>query len=153
MGAMETMSRLTQDLTAAMKARETFTVNTLRQAIAAVRTEGKAGKVARELTDAETLQVLAKEIKKRRESAQIYTDAGALERAAVETQEAALLETYLPAQLSPDALAAIVEDVIAATGATTVRDMGRVMKEVTARVGAASDGKTVSALVRARLTT
>jgi uncharacterized protein YqeY len=146
-----TLDRLTSDLTTAMKARDTFRTGTIRQVVAAVRAEAKAGPVEKDLTDDDVLRVLAREVKKRRESAQIYADAGADERAANETAEADVIETYLPTQLSDDELAALVRDVVAETGATTLRDMGGVMKEATARAGLSADGKKLSALVRAAL--
>ena len=71
--------------------------------------------------------------------------------AATETAEADLIETYLPAQLSDDELQALVASVIADVGATSVRDMGAVMKEAGARAGASADGKKLSTLVRAAL--
>ena len=146
------LARLTADLTTAMKARDVERTSILRQVIGAVRTEQKAGSVAKDLTDDEVLKVLAREVKKRRESAQIYTDAGAPQRAETESREADAIETYLPARLSDDQLASLVRDVIASVGATTIRDMGTVMKEVTARVGTAADGKKLSSLIRSELT-
>lgn len=146
-----TLDRLTSDLTTAMKARDTFRTGTIRQVVAAVRAEAKAGPVEKDLTDDDVLRVLAREVKKRRESAQIYADAGADERAANETAEADVIEAYLPTQLSDDELAALVRDVVAETGATSLRDMGGVMKEATARAGLSADGKKLSALVRAAL--
>ena len=148
---MSTLDQLTSDLTTAMKARDTERTGSLRQIIGAVRFEAKAGVVEKELSDDEVLKILAREVKKRRDSAQIYTDAGAAERAATETTEADLIETYLPAQLSDDELAALVAAVIADVGASSVRDMGAVMKEATARAGASADGKKLSTLVRAAL--
>lgn len=145
------LDTLTNDLTAAMKARDTFRTGVLRQAIGEIRAEEKAGKVARTLTDDETLKVLAREVKKRRETAAIYTDAGATDRAQNETAEADLIETYLPAQMSDAEVEALVADVIATVGATTIKDMGKVMKEATARAGASVDGKKLSSLVRAAL--
>ncbi|RHA37640.1 GatB/YqeY domain-containing protein [Cellulomonas rhizosphaerae] len=148
---MSTLDQLTADLTTAMKARDSVRTNTIRQAIGAVRAEAKAGPVEKDLSEDEVLKVLSREVKKRRDSAQIYTDAGADERAAIETAEADLFETYLPARLSDDDLAALVASVIADTGATSMRDMGGVMKEATARAGASADGKKLSTLVRAAL--
>ena len=148
---MSTLDQLTSDLTTAMKARDTERTGILRQIIGAVRFEAKAGAVEKELSEDEVLKILAREVKKRRDSAQIYTDAGAPERAATETSEADLIETYLPAQLSDDELAALVQAVIADVGATSVRDMGAVMKEATARAGASADGKKLSTLVRGAL--
>lgn len=151
---MATIERLTADLTAAMKTRDTFRISTLRQVIAAVRTQEKAGKVARYLTEEQVTQVLVAEVKKRRESAQIYTDAGAPDRAANETAEADLIETYLPAVLTEQDMTALITDAIATTGATSVKQMGQVMKAVTAAAaarGARVDGKALSARVRAAL--
>jgi uncharacterized protein YqeY len=148
---MSTLDQLTADLTTAMKARDSVRTNTIRQAIGAVRAEAKAGPVEKELSEDDVLKVLSREVKKRRDSAQIYSDAGADERAAIETAEADLFETYLPARLSDDDLAALVASVIADTGATSMRDMGGVMKEATARAGASADGKKLSTLVRAAL--
>ena len=148
---MSTLDQLTSDLTTAMKARDTERTGILRQIIGAVRFEAKAGAVEKELSDDEVLKILAREVKKRRDSAQIYTDAGEPERAATETAEADLIETYLPAQLSDDELQALVTSVVADVGATSVRDMGAVMKEATARAGASADGKKLSTLVRAAL--
>ncbi|MBO9554346.1 GatB/YqeY domain-containing protein [Cellulomonas sp.] len=146
-----TLDQLTADLTTAMKARDTDRVGVLRQAIGAVRAEAKAGPVEKDLTEEDVLRVLTREVKKRRESAQIYTDAGAAERAATETAEADVIETYLPARLSDDELAALVGSVVADLGATSIKDMGGVMKEATARAAGAADGKKLSALVRAAL--
>ena len=148
---MSTLDQLTSDLTTAMKARDALRLSTRRQIIAAVRFEAKAGTVEKELTEDEVLKILAREVKKRRDSAQIYTDAGAPDRAATENAEADLIETYLPAQLSDDELQALVAAVVADVGATSVRDMGAVMKEATARAGASADGKKLSTLVRAAL--
>jgi len=148
---MSTLDQLTADLTTAMKARDSVRTNTIRQAIGAVRAEAKAGPVEKELSEDDVLKVLSREVKKRRDSAQIYSNAGADERAAIETAEADLFETYLPARLSDDDLAALVASVIADTGATSMRDMGGVMKEATARAGASADGKKLSTLVRAAL--
>jgi len=148
---MSTLDRLTADLTTSLKARDTLRTSTLRQLIGAVRHEEKAGTVARELSEDEILKVLARESKKRRESAQIYADAGAADRAAAETAEAQIVDEYLPTRLSDDELAALVDAVVADTGASPLKDMGTVMKEANARAQGRADGKALSALVRTRL--
>ena len=148
---MSTLDRLTADLTTSLKARDTLRTSTLRQLIGAVRHEEKAGTVARELTEDEVLKVLARESKKRRESAQIYADAGAADRAATESAEADVVDEYLPTRLTDDELAALVEAVVADTGASSLTDMGAVMKEATARAQGRADGRALSTLVRARL--
>ncbi|WP_136520181.1 MULTISPECIES: GatB/YqeY domain-containing protein [Cellulomonas] len=148
---MSTLERLDADLTASMKARDATRTNTLRQAIGAVRAEAKAGPAVRELSEDDVLAVLAREVKKRRESAQIYADAGAAERAATETAEADLIATYLPAAPTAEELAGLVRTVVDELGAAGPKDMGRVMKEVTARAGRGADGRALSALVREEL--
>ncbi|WP_298457556.1 GatB/YqeY domain-containing protein [uncultured Cellulomonas sp.] len=150
---MTTLERLTTDLTASMKARDAFRTNTLRQAIAAVRAAEKAGTEARELSDDEVRSVLAAEVKKRRDTAQIYAGAGAGERAQTETSEADLLETYLPAVVSDRDLDAVVAGAIESTGASTMKDMGTVMKVATAAASELGrvDGKVLSQRVRQAL--
>ncbi|MFI2754437.1 GatB/YqeY domain-containing protein [Cellulomonas sp. P22] len=150
---MSTLDRLTTDLTASMKARDAFRTNTLRQVIGAVRAAEKAGPVAVELDEEQVQGVLASEVKKRRDSAQIYTDAHATERAETETAEADLIETYLPAALDEAQLDAVVADAVAATGATGMKDMGTVMKAATAAASGLGrvDGKALSQRVRQAL--
>lgn len=153
MTTQTTLERLTSDLTTSMKARDTFTTGTLRQIIGAVRTAEKSGSVARDFSDDEVQKVLASEVKKRRESAQIFAEAGADDRAANETAEADLIETYLPASLTPEQVDALVADAIAATGATGPKDMGPVMKAVNAAAAGMGrvDGKVLSQVVRTAL--
>lgn len=150
---MSTLERLTADLTTSMKARDAFRTNTLRQLIGAVRAAEKSGKVARELTDEQVQAVLAGEVKKRRESVEIYTAAGATDRAENEAAEADLIETYLPRALTPEQLDQVVADAVAETGASSMKDMGAVMKAATARASTLGrvDGKELSARVRSAL--
>ena len=153
MDAVTLLDRLDTDLHTAMKARDTFATGTLRQMIAAVRGAAKSGPVARELDDDEILAVLTAEVKKRRESAEIYTGAGANDRAATETAEAGFIEGYLPAALSEADLDALVAEAVASTGATTMKDMGAVMKAAQAAAAGRGrvDGKALSGKVRAAL--
>lgn len=150
---MTILEKLTSDLTASMKARDAFRTNTLRQMIAALRTAEKAGKAAHELSEAEAEAVLTGEVKKRRESAQIYTEAGAQERAETETSEADLIESYLPAALTEAQLDALVAEAISSTGATSPKEMGLVMKAANAAAAGLGrvDGKVLSQKVRAAL--
>lgn len=139
------------DLTAAMRAGDALRVGTLRMVLTAIREAEVAGRAERTLSDAEAQKVVAKEAKKRRESAQIYVDADRPELADKERAEAEVLEAYLPKQLSADELERLVEEVLAAEGFTARAQMGAAMKAVTARVEGRADGGAVSALVRARL--
>lgn len=154
----ELAARIHSDLTTAMKAREPLVVSTLRMALSAMRTEEVAGTQARELTDAEVLRVLAKEAKKRQESAEAFAAAGRDELAAKERAEAVVLDAYLPAQLDDaevDTLAAqAVGQVTTETGeAPGMRQMGQVMGVARALAGGRADGARLSGAVRARLQT
>ena len=105
----------------------------------------------RPLTDDEVQGVLRRELKRRREAAKAFHDAGHADRAAAEEGEAALIEGYLPAQLSDEDLEVIVESAIAKVGATPQREMGQVMREAMALAAGRADGKRVQERVRARL--
>lgn len=149
-------AKLTEDMKAAMKAGEKERVSTLRMAIAALKNEKVAGKVARELTEAEELKVVTTEVNKRKDSAEAYTAGNRPELAAKELAEAEILSAYLPAQLSEaevDALVArAIADAEAASGdKPTMRQMGQIMKAVNAEVAGRSDGATIAAKVKAAL--
>lgn len=142
---------LASDLTAAMRAREQVRVATLRMVLAGISTEEVSGAESRELTDAETLKVVMKEAKKRKESAAAYREAGRPELAEREEAELAVLETYLPEQLGEDELTAIVDRAVEQVGATSMAQMGQVMKVAQAEIAGRADGGVVAAQVKARL--
>jgi uncharacterized protein YqeY len=143
--------RLRTDLTAAMKARDELRTATLRMVLAAVTAEEVAGREARELSDEEVQAVVRREAKKRREAAEAFGSAGRETQAAREQAEGELLAGYLPAQLEDADLAALVADVITTTGATGIKDMGRVMGAARAAVAGRADGSRVAAEVRRQL--
>lgn len=147
----ELKDRLHADLNAAMKARDQVTTATLRMALTAVSNAEVAGKEHHDLDDDAVLKVLAKEAKSRKESAAAYTEAGRPELAEQENAELLVLEQYLPAQLDDTELESIVDAAIAKVGATSMKQMGPVMKEATAAVAGRADGGRVSALVKAKL--
>ncbi|MBI3881553.1 MAG: GatB/YqeY domain-containing protein [Verrucomicrobia bacterium] len=99
------------------------------------------------LPDADVLAVIQKEVKKRRDSIAQYTQGNRADLAAIEQKELAVLETFLPKQLTPEELEALVRAAIAETGATSKKDMGAVMKAATAKAAGRADGKTLSGLV------
>lgn len=142
---------LRTNLTAAMKAKDELRLAVTRALIAAVEAKEKSGKAPVELDDNAILAVFRTEAKKRRESAGIYADAGAEVRAKRELAEAALIDEYLPPELTDAELKALVDRAIVATRATTLAEMGAVMKVVKAAAPLA-DGKKTSSLVRAALT-
>jgi uncharacterized protein YqeY len=144
-------TELTAAIAAAMKARDRTTLSALRMLKAALTT--KSVEKGRELDDAETLQVVHTLVKQRRDSIEQFTKGGRADLAAQEAAEIQVLERYLPAQARPEEIAAAVEGAIAAVGATSVKDLGRVMKEAMARLaGRSVDGKAVNEAARARLT-
>jgi uncharacterized protein YqeY len=149
-------AQLRADMTAAMKARESVKLGTLRMALAAINNEEVAGKSARELSDDEVLKVLAREVRKRKEAAEAFEGAGRAEQAASELAEADVLNAYLPAQLSDDELTAAVDAAVAEVASQLgeqpgVRAMGQVMKAANAKVAGRAGGGRVAALVKARL--
>lgn len=144
-------TRLHDDLTTALKARDELTLATVRMALAAVTNEEVAGKSARELSDDEVLVVLTREAKKRREAAEAYDQAGRAQLAARERAEGEVLARYLPTQLSDDQLQELVADAVARAEATSPAQMGAVMKLLVPAVAGRADGGRVSAAVRAYL--
>jgi len=148
--------QLRADLTAAMKSRDELVKSTLRMTLTAVHTVEVAGTQVRELDDAEVLQVITKEAKKRAESAEAFSAAGRDELAAQERAEGEILARYLPQQLGDDELAALARDAVAAVEAQTgqapgPRQMGLVMKQAQAAASGRADGKRISAAVKALL--
>lgn len=148
---MTSKQSLREDMTAALRARDQVRTNTLRSAMAAVTNAEVAGKEAKELTDDEVQQVIAKEAKKRREAAEAYDGAGRAELAETERTELAILEEYLPKQLDDDELSALVSDAIDETGAQGMAGMGQVMKAVQPKIAGRAEGGRVAAAVKQAL--
>jgi uncharacterized protein YqeY len=146
-----TEQTLREDLQGAIRARDEVRVATLRMVLAAVQKEQVAGDVARTLTDEELQGVLRREAKKRREAATAYDDVGRPDRADRERAELAVLDGYLPAQLSDEELTTLVTAAITETGAQGPRAMGQVMKAVQGSVAGRADGARVSSEVRRQL--
>jgi len=147
----ELKERLRADLNTAMRARDQVRMRTLRMALTSITNEEVAGATARDLTDDEIVKVLTREARKRREAAEAFSAAGRADQAAAERAEGEILADYLPAQLSDDELAALVDAAIAETGASGMAGMGQVMKTVTPRIAGRADGARVAAEVRRRL--
>jgi uncharacterized protein len=146
--------RIETDLRTAMKERDKARTSALRMVVAALKNRATADGLSPQgrLDDEVVQKVLATEVKRRKEAASAFRDAGRAEQAAAEEAEAAIYETYLPAQLGDDELAAIVDDAIAEVGAEGPQQMGQVMKAAMAKVQGRADGSRVSALVKQRLT-
>jgi uncharacterized protein YqeY len=146
-------TQITDEMRAAMKSGEKVRLGALRMFLAAIKTKEVEGATARELSDDEIRQVAAREVKKRSESIEAFDRAGRDELAAKERAEREVLEPYAPPQVDEAAVDALVDEAIAATGATSVKEMGTVMGAVMAKAKALGqvDGAVVQAKVRARL--
>lgn len=147
----ELKDRLHADLTTAMKARDELTMATLRMVLTAIGNEEVVGKSARQLSNEEVVKVIAREAKKRREAADAFTTGGRPDRAERELAEGAVLDGYLPAQLSDEDLVALVREAVAESGAEGPQAMGAVMKLVGPKVAGRAEGGRVAAAVKAAL--
>jgi uncharacterized protein YqeY len=138
------LEKVQEDVRSAMKAGERERAGALRLVVDALQQDAKLG-------DGDEIAVLQRERKKRLEAAEAYREGGRGEQADVEQGEADLIEAYLPAQLSDEELAGIVDAAIEETGATEQKQMGQVMSALMPKVGGRADGKRVSQVVRERL--
>jgi uncharacterized protein len=143
------IARIEAELKDAMRARDQVRVATLRLTLAALRAAEK--ELQRPLKEDEELQVLQRERKRRAEAAEAFRHAGREEQAAREEAELEVLASLLPPPLDEPELERIVDDAIAETGATSLRDLGRVMADVMPQVAGRADGSAVSQLVREKL--
>ncbi|MBP2404196.1 hypothetical protein SNS2_2075 [Streptomyces netropsis] len=144
-------SKLHDDLTTAIKARDELRSSTLRLTLSAIAYEETAGKSARELSDDEVQKVITREAKKRREAAEAFDKGGRAESAERERAEGEVLAEYLPQQLTDEELASIVAAAVAearAGGAEGPRAMGAVMKIVNPQVAGRAEGGRVAAQVK-----
>jgi len=146
---MSLIARLEDELKEAMVARDEERRDTLRLILASLRAAEK--ELQRPLHDDEELQVLQRERKRRTEAAEAFRAGGRDEQAEAEDRELEVLEEFMPEPLSEDELEEIVDDVIAEVGATSMRDIGRVMADVMPQVAGRADGSAVSQLVREKL--
>ena len=149
---MTLVERITQDLTAAMKARDAALTSTLRMAKAAIMNKqiDKHGA----LDDAEAVRLLQGQVKQREDAAEQYAKGGRPELAEKERAEMALLKAYLPAEVTDEEIAVAVEKAVAETGAASPKDMGKAMKAALAALAASgktADGKRVNEAVRKKL--
>ncbi|MDX8554307.1 GatB/YqeY domain-containing protein [Tenacibaculum sp. 1B UA] len=134
----------------AMKSKDTVALTALRalkSAFMLANTEAGAG----ELSEAEELKIIQKQVKQRKDSATVFTEQGRNDLAEPELAEAAILEQFLPEALSEEEIGKIVEKTITNVGAEGMKDMGKVMGIVSKQLAGQADGKTISAIVKAKL--
>jgi uncharacterized protein len=142
-------AKVQQEMYAAMKERRTEEAAALRLVLSALKSAAIESR--KELTDDESLAVLQREAKKRREAEAAYRDAGRTDRADQEAYELGVISRFLPRPLGESELAALVDEAVTSTGASSPKEMGRVMGAVMAKVKGRADGNEVRRLVQARL--
>ena len=143
--------QLQSDLTEAIRSRNEIVSGTIRMVLTSIRNEEVSGKEERTLADAEIITVLTREVKKRREAADAFADAGRADKAELEKAEGEVIAKYLPAQMSEDDVKKLVAAAIAQSGAAGPGDMGKVMGILKPQVAGKADGGLVSGLVKAAL--
>jgi len=146
---MSLIAQIQEELTKAMRERDAERRDTLRLILSSLQSAQK--ELQRELQDQEELQVLQRERKRRAEAAEAFRVGSAEKRAEQEDRELAVIEEFMPEQLSEEELESIIDDVLAECGATSMRDLGRVMADVMPQVAGRADGSQVSQLVREKL--
>jgi uncharacterized protein len=146
---MTITDRIQADTAAATKSQDRPRVATLRLLVDALQKEAKVARA--ELDEQREIAVLKRERKRRAEAAEAFRKGGRADAAAAEEAEAAIIDTYLPEQISEDELQKLVEDAVAETGAQSPRDIGKVMPVVMGKAAGRADGRTVSELVKERL--
>lgn len=147
---MEILPKIMSEIKDAMKSKDSVKLNTLRFLQSAIKNR-EIELRPNPMTDEETMVVIKKLVKQRKESIDQYKAGNRQDLVDQETAELKILEAYLPAQMSKEQVEQLVADVMAAVGAKTIKDMGPVMKEVLARSGGTADNKLVSEIVRAKL--
>lgn len=148
---MEILPKIMNDIKEAMRSKDSVKLNTLRFLQSAIKNR-EIELRPNPLNDEESMSVIKKLVKQRKESIEQYKAGNRQDLVDQEAAELKILETYLPAQMSKEQVEKLVADVIASTGAKTIKEMGPVMKEVLAKSGGTADNKLVSELVRAKLT-
>ena len=146
---MSIKAQIQSDMKSALKGGEKERLSAIRMLLAAIQTREIDERS--ELSDSDVLQVVEKLIKQRKDSAQQYADAGRPEREAQELSEAEMLRVYLPEQMTEVELEMLISNIIASTGAVSMKDMGKVMAEVRAQAQGRADMGALSALVKSRL--
>ncbi|MCQ0110571.1 hypothetical protein SAMN04487906_1114 [Zhouia amylolytica] len=148
---MSLQSNIMTEMKAAMKAKDQVALEALRavkSALLLAKTEAGAGD---ELSEDEEIKLLQKLVKQRKDSAAIFIEQGREDLAEPELAQAAVIEKFLPEQLSTDEIAKIVDDIIAKTGAEGMKDMGKVMGMASKEMAGKADGKAISTIVKQKL--
>ncbi|MGQ4649102.1 GatB/YqeY domain-containing protein [Lyngbya aestuarii] len=150
---MSLKDRISEDIKTAMKAKDKIRLETVRsikkvllEKEVSLRPQGRDS-----LTDTEEIELLAQQAKQRREAIEQYSQAGRNDLAEQEAQELAIIEEYLPQQLSEEEISAIIDEVIAQTEATSIKDMGKVMGSAIQQLKGRAEGQKIQAMVKSKL--
>jgi uncharacterized protein YqeY len=146
---MSLKEQIRSDMKDAMRAGEKDRLSVIRMLLAAIQT--REIETREDLSDNDVMQIVEKQIKQRKDSARQFTDAGREDRAAQELSEGEILQTYLPEQLSKAELESMLNEVLATTGASSMKDMGKVMAALRDQAQGRADMGALSALVKSRL--
>ena len=147
---MEIREKILADIKSAMVSKDTIKLNTLRFLNSAIKNKEIDSRPT-PITAEDIMQVIKKLVKQRKESIEQFSTAGRMDLADQESSELKILEAYMPSQMTKEQIEKLVADVIAATGAKTVKDMGTVMKESMARSAGNADGKMLSEVIKSKL--
>ncbi|MBY0452790.1 MAG: GatB/YqeY domain-containing protein [Bdellovibrionaceae bacterium] len=147
---MDIREKILADIKSAMVSKDTVKLNTLRFLNAAIKNKEIDSRPT-PITSDDIMTVIKKLVKQRKESIEQFSGAGRTDLADAESAELKVLEAYMPAQMTREQVEAVVVEVIAATGAKTVKEMGIVMKETQARTAGSADGKMISEIIKSKL--
>lgn len=149
---MNLESKITDALKTAMKAKDTTALEALRAVKSALLLAKTESGAKDSIDEAEEIKILQRLVKQRKESAQIYSDQGREDLAAPELAQVEVIEQFLPAPMEEAEVAEIIAEIIAQTGASSMADMGKVMGLANAKIAGRADGKTISQIVKQKLT-
>ena len=147
---MSLQTKIMDALKTAMKAKDSVALAALRAVKSELLLASTSGS-SEELSEADEIKILQKLVKQRKESASIFSEQNREDLATPELEQAAVIEQFLPEQMTEEAVAKIVDEVIAQTGANAMKDMGKVMGMVNSKLAGQADGKTISGIVKDRL--
>ena len=148
---MSLQKQIMNAMKVAMKEKDANALEALRSVKSALLLAQTESGAKKELTEEEEVKLLQKQVKQRKDSAAIYKEQGREDLAEPELKQAAIIENFLPAQLSEEEVAKVVDEIIAQTGAESIKDMGKVMGMANKKLAGQADGKTISGIVKARL--
>jgi len=148
---MSLSKQVMEAMKVAMKEKDALKLQALRSVKSAILLAQTETGAKEEISETDELKILQKLVKQRKDSAAIYNEQGRADLADPEIAEAAVIEQFLPEQLSEEEVAKVVDEVIAQTGASSMKDMGKVMGIANAKLAGKADGKTISGVVKQRL--